>query len=268
MLVAAFLLPMSLSAQSPSKAVSSDSIATASIAALKTATDSISHTTDSTLLPLAQDDELGLGILLPDNGVVAPGKGVPVDGPELVITAPDSLAESRRWENQSGVFKFNPDPTRAVWLAALCPGLGQIYNRRYWKLPLIVGGFMGLGYGASWNNSMLRDYTRAYADLLDNDPSSRSYMNLYAPGTDESKIDKAWLKSVIKARRNMYRRQRDYCIIGIVGVYLASVIDAYVDASLSHFDISPDLSMDVGPAVMPQNSGKLPSLGVLWAFNF
>ena len=57
---------------------------------------------------------------------------------------------------------FNPDPKRAVWLSALFPGLGQLYNRRYWKLPLVVGGFMGLAYGMSWNNQMLGDYTQAY----------------------------------------------------------------------------------------------------------
>ncbi|MDE6298875.1 MAG: hypothetical protein K2M10_04430, partial [Muribaculaceae bacterium] len=49
-----------------------------------------------------------------------------------------------------GKKEFNPDPTRAVWMSALFPGLGQIYNRRYWKLPIVVGGFMGLGYATSW----------------------------------------------------------------------------------------------------------------------
>ncbi len=48
---------------------------------------------------------------------------------------------------------FNPDPTRAVWMSALFPGLGQIYNRRYWKLPIVVAGFMGLGPSISWNNN-------------------------------------------------------------------------------------------------------------------
>lgn len=71
-----------------------------------------------------------------------------------------------------GKIKFNPKPERAVWLSALFPGLGQIYNRRYWKLPIIVGGFMGLGYATTWNNSQLQDYSQGYRDLLDNDPST------------------------------------------------------------------------------------------------
>ncbi|MCH5214332.1 MAG: hypothetical protein J1E97_03995, partial [Muribaculaceae bacterium] len=137
---------------------------------------------------------------------------------------------------------FNPDPTRAVWMSVLFPGLGQIYNRRYWKLPIIVGGFMGLGYGTTWNNGQFQDYSQAYRDLLDNDPSSNSYMNFFPPNTDESSLDKSWLTNVMKRRKDYYRRNRDLCIICMVGVYLLCMVDAYVDASLAHFDISPDLS--------------------------
>lgn len=169
-----------------------------------------------------------------------------------------------------GKIPFNPNPTRAVWLSALFPGLGQIYNRRYWKLPIIVGGFMGLGYGTAWNNSQLRDYTQAYRDLLDSDPSSNSYMNFFPPTTSESDLDKTWLTSTMRSRRDYYRRNRDLCIICLVGLYLLCMVDAYVDASLAHFDISPDLSMDVAPAVMlpsPSEGRKL-SLGLNWAINF
>ena len=138
---------------------------------------------------------------------------------------------------------FNPDPTRAVWLSALFPGLGQVYNRRYWKLPVIVAGFMGLAYGTSWNNSQLKDYTQAYRDLLDSDPSTNSYMNFFPPTTQESSLDKNWLTQTMRSRKNYYRRNRDLCIICVVGLYLLCMVDAYVDASMAHFDISPDLSI-------------------------
>ena len=164
--------------------------------------------------------------------------------------------------------EFNPDPNRAVWLSALFPGLGQIYNRRYWKLPIIVGGYLGLGYATSWNNQMLRDYSRAYADLLDNDPSSKSYMDFFAPNVDESSIDKNWLTSLMRSRKNFFRRNRDLCIISMVGVYLLAMVDAYVDASLSHFDITPKPSMDVVPALMQDGRQRYPSLGLAWALNF
>lgn len=170
------------------------------------------------------------------------------------------------WEERETT--FNPDPTRAVWMSALFPGLGQIYNRRYWKLPIVVGGYLGLGYATSWNNQMLKDYTRAYADLIDNDPSSNSYMDFFAPNVNESDLDKEWLKNVLRSKKNFFRRNRDLCIISMVGVYLLAMVDAYVDASLAHFDIAPHLSMDVGPAVMQDGRTRYPSLGLAWALNF
>ncbi len=169
---------------------------------------------------------------------------------------------------QERVMEFNPDPTRAVWLSALFPGLGQLYNRRYWKLPIIVGGYMGLGYATAWNNRMLDDYTRAYRDIMDSDPATKSYMDFFPSTIKEESLDKTWLTNTLKSRKNFYRRNRDLCIICMVGVYLLAMVDAYVDASLSHFDISPDLSMQVAPALIPDSRTKLPSVGLQWAFNF
>ncbi len=163
---------------------------------------------------------------------------------------------------------FNPDPTRAVWMSALFPGLGQIYNRRYWKLPIIVAGFMGLGYGTSWNNTQYKDYSNAYMDLMSGDPNKKSYLDFFPPNTDESSLDKEWLKSVMQSRKNFYRRNRDLCIICMVAVYMLSIIDAYVDAQLAHFDISPDLSMDVSPGFSADPVSRRYSIGLNWAFTF
>ena len=164
--------------------------------------------------------------------------------------------------------EFNPSPTRAVWMSALFPGLGQVYNRRYWKLPIVVGGYLGLAYATSWNNTMLTDYQRAYRDIMDNDPNTNSYMDFFPPTTSESSLDKTWLTNLLKSRKDFYRRNRDLCIIGMVGVYLLAMVDAYVDASLSHFDISPDLSLDVTPSLIPDCRNNLPGVGMTWAFNF
>ena len=165
---------------------------------------------------------------------------------------------------------FKPDPNRAMWLSLLCPGLGQVYNRRYWKLPIVVGGFVGLGYATAWNNRMLQDYTKAYRDVMDNDPSTNSYMDFYPPTTKEEDIDKAWLKKILKSKKDYYRRNKELCVISMVGMYLLCVVDAYVDASLMQFDISDDLSMKVKLAVIEPRytTGKLPSVGVQCAFNF
>ena len=186
-----------------------------------------------------------------------------IEGVEILMdsTASPTLGQVRT---------FNPDPQRALWLSALCPGLGQIYNRRYWKLPIVVGAFVGLSYGASWNNRMYKDYSKGYRDVLDSDPDTRSYMDFFPPTVQESDLDKAWLQKVMKNKRDYYRRYREICVIAMVGVYLINVVDAYVDASLAHFDISPDLTLDVSPAAIDNTAigGRLPSLGLQCAISF
>lgn len=115
---------------------------------------------------------------------------------------------------------------------------------------------------------MLRDYTRAYTDFMDNDPNTNSYMDFFPPNTDESTLNKSWLERTLKSRKDYYRRNRDLCIISMVGVYLVAIVDAYVDASLTNFDISPDLSMHVAPALIHDNTSPFPALGLQLAFNF
>lgn len=206
-------------------------------------------------------------ILLDNDDLSAPSDSLPAGDAayldvETVVTADDYPY------GLDGKKIFNPDPTRAVWLSALFPGLGQIYNRRYWKLPIIVAGFMGLGYGASWNNGQYQDYSQAYRDILDSDPSTNSYMDFFPPTTQESSLDKSWLSQTMKNRKDYYRRNRDLCIICMVGLYLLCMVDAYVDASLSHFDISPDLSMDVAPSMIIEPGSFKPKPALTWAFTF
>lgn len=196
----------------------------------------------------------------------------PVDTVEVVngpVALADELLPGSQWDQEWVERKvtYNPDPTRAIWMSALFPGLGQVYNRRYWKLPLIVGGYLGLAYATSWNNTMLKDYTQAFADITDNDPSTKSYMNFFPSTVDESSIDKTWLTNTLRSRKNFYRHNRDLCVIAMIGVYVLAMVDAYVDASLAHFDISPDLTMDVAPAVMIENRNQA-AVGVQWAFRF
>ena len=178
----------------------------------------------------------------------------------------DKVAEPSKSISQE--LRFNPNPMRAMWLSALCPGLGQIYNRHYWKLPIVIGAFVGLTYGTSWNNRMLNDYSKAYRDITDNDPNTRSYMDFYPPTVKESDLDKTWLTTTLRNRKDYYRRYRDICIIGIAAVYLLNVIDAYVDASMMHFDVSPDLSMRWGPTVIDSQVSRLPSIGLGCSFDF
>ena len=167
---------------------------------------------------------------------------------------------------------WRPDPKRALWLALVCPGAGQIYNRKYWKLPIIYGGFIGCIYALAWNNMMYKDYSQAYLDLMDSDPNTDSYDKFLHLGVEINTTNEARYKEIFKNRKDKYRRWRDLSIFVMIGVYALSVIDAYVDAELSAFDISKDLTLKVEPTVIPNHSGGNPleaqSLGVNCKLNF
>lgn len=206
--------------------------------------------------------------------------GLSLRGQEFAIEQPDTTffeftdtiveicADSLQTTDGEQMRIFNPSPERATWLSVLCPGLGQIYNRRYWKLPIVIGGYMGLIYATSWNNTMLSDYTTAYNDLMDNDPDTKSYMNFFAPGVTENQLDRSWLQRTFQSRKNYFRRNRDLCIVGMIAVYLVAIVDAYVDASLAHFDISPDLSLHWTPTLIKESHLTRPGIGLQMALSF
>lgn len=144
---------------------------------------------------------------------------------------------------------FVPNPKTAMWLAIAFPGGGQIYNRKYWKLPIIYGGFIGCVYALNWNNMMYGDYCQAYIDIMDDDPNTKSYENFIPRGYDVNR-NLERIQNLFKKKKNYYRRYRDLSIFCMIGVYALSIVDAYVDAELSSFDISKDLSMKVRPSVI------------------
>lgn len=151
--------------------------------------------------------------------------------------------------------QFTPDPIRSMWLAMVFPGAGQVYNHKYWKLPIIYGGFLGCVYAFSWNSQMLRDYTQAYLDIMDDDPNTKSYEKMLPLGYNISGKEERF-KDIFKNKKNYFRKYRDMSIFAFAGVYLISIIDAYVDAELSSFDISRDLSLHWEPAIL-NNDNKL-----------
>ncbi len=152
---------------------------------------------------------------------------------------------------------WKPDPKRAMWLAIVLPGAGQIYNRKYWKLPILYGGFLGCAYAMRWNNQMYLDYSQAYLDIMDDDPTTQSYNQFLHLGREINADNMERYKGIFKARKDQYRRWRDMSFFIMLGVYALSIIDAYVDASLSQFDISDDLSLRVSPAVINGSSKSI-----------
>ena len=140
---------------------------------------------------------------------------------------------------------FTPDPEKATWYALVCPGLGQIYNRSYWKVPILYGGIATFSYLIIWNGRMYNDYRNAYHDLMDNDPFTNSYEPIFA----NMSADWSRMESTLKRKRDYYRRNRDMAIFGMAALYLVSVVDAFVDAQLYNFSVSEDLSFQVEPVI-------------------
>ena len=183
---------------------------------------------------------------------------------------PDSLVPKKRAKRDWATWK--PNDKKAMWLALVIPGAGQIYNRKYWKLPIIYGGFVGCAYAMRWNNMMYRDYSQAYLDIMDDDPQTQSYNQFLHLGNQITPENTQRWQEIFRKRKDRYRRWRDMSFFCMIGVYALSVIDAYVDASLSEFDISPDLSLRVAPAISNQKTdltgSRQTSVGVSCSLNF
>ena len=202
---------------------------------------------------VAIDDSLAADTVIPK--VEAPEPSIVVNTPPQEAK---SLKEMSRWQ---------PDPKRALWLALVIPG-----NRKYWKLPIVYGGFIGCLYAMNWNNTMYKDYSQAYIDLVDKDPNTRSYNLFLHLGTQIDDSNKKYYEDIFRKRKDRFRRWRDLSFFVLLGVYALSVIDAYVDAELSNFDISKDLSLKVEPTILNNRSSSNPldssSLGLQCSLNF
>lgn len=176
---------------------------------------------------------------------------LPTDKPVvsgIVSTTPQKPERTKRdWTT------WRPETKRAMWLSLVLPGAGQIYNRKYWKLPILYGGFVGCAYAMAWNNMMYHDYSQAYMDIMDNDPTTQSYNQFLHLGNKIDESNRTRYQELFRKRKDRYRRWRDMSVFALIGVYALSVIDAYVDASLSDFDISRDLSLHIQPAIINSN---------------
>jgi hypothetical protein len=142
-------------------------------------------------------------------------------------------------------------PKKATIYSAILPGLGQAYNKKYWKIPLIYAGFGTIGYFIGWNNGFYSTYKQAYSDFTDDDPATDSYLDLDATQYYdlENPTDSLNFKTGLSKQSDYYRRNRDLLIISMIGFYGLNIIDASVDAHLFDFDISEDLTLNWQPAV-------------------
>jgi hypothetical protein len=184
------------------------------------------------------------------------GRDVKLVNQETKISLTDSLNKS-----------FKPDPMRVVWMGAIIPGYGQIINRKYWKLPIVYGGFLGFAYAISWNNIRYNAYKSAYKDIIDSDPNTNSFIDILPSGyTVDTYGGVSSYTTVLKSAMEQTRYNRDLSIILTAGYYLLTLVDAYVDAQLYDFDITPDLSMRFSPTIMENRYGKRNTFGLQLSF--
>jgi hypothetical protein len=149
--------------------------------------------------------------------------------------------------------KSKLNPNRAAILSAVLPGAGQAYNKQYWKIPLIYGGFVALGHYTRYNDRLYKSFRSAYAAETDVDPNT---VNPYPVSGD-----------VLNFNSQILRRDRDYLMIMTALFYLINIADAHISAHLHEFQINEALSMRVQPAIQPSTLFSR-SVGVSISINF
>jgi hypothetical protein len=152
--------------------------------------------------------------------------------------------------------KKGKSPMKALVFSAVVPGLGQAYNKKYWKIPIIYAATGTTIYLFSSNNKTFRQYQTAYRYRTDAD----------SLGTEDEFPDLS--DDQILEYENHYRRNRDLSAIFTLLFYTVNIVDAYVDAHLSTFDVSDDLTLHVSPALNFYSSRKKPAIGLTLSLQF
>lgn len=188
--------------------------------------------------------------------------GFSVFGQELIVDSTKIAEVNEKMKEEVH------SPKKATIYSAILPGLGQAYNKKYWKIPIIYAGFGAFGYFIHWNNSNYQTMKLAYSDFTDKDPDTNSYLDLegaeYYDLTKEPDITN--FKTALSRQQDYYRRNRDLLVITTVVFYGLNIIDASVDAHFFDFDISEDLTMNWQPSMSYFNNQTV--YGIHCSFTF
>lgn len=168
---------------------------------------------------------------------------------------------------------------RATMLAAAFPGLGQVYNKKYWKIPIVYAGFGGLGYAVYYNTKYYNQYTKAYQDFVDIVPETASYTDLirgippeeYDPVLHPDTYNPStasWIEDQMLRQIDYFRKYRDLSYIGIAAWYLITIIDANVDASLIDYEVTENLNFTLSPAMVPLYNSSGLGVNISMRINF
>lgn len=136
---------------------------------------------------------------------------------------------------------FTPVPKKAGLYSAIVPGMGQLYNRQYWKMPVIYAGMAVSGYFLIDNIKRYRDYRKVYIGRIDNDPTTKD--------------DLTYTTEEVKLLQDTYKKYTDLTVLFTAVGYMIQVMDAVASAHLKNFDISPDISMRMTPVVYGNGVG-------------
>ena len=162
-------------------------------------------------------------------------------------------------------------PHKATFYSAILPGLGQAYNKKYWKIPILYAGIGALGYAIHFNSTNYNKYKNAYRDFLIRDPGNKSYEQVVPVNLTLEEVEgqyAEWFQQALKNKKEYYKRYRDLSYIGMAAVYLLNMVDASVDAHFYNFDVSDDLSMKIQPAVLDRDPLTGNKIGIQLSLNF
>ncbi len=173
---------------------------------------------------------------------------------------------------------FAPDPVRATMMAVALPGLGQIYNRKYWKAPIVYLGFGGVAYSISYFSSNYSQFMTAYQDFTDDIAATDSYLDIIVadpstydrmnyPDTYNSSLESQYREAMM-AKIDYFKKYRDLSYIGIGVWYLVTILDAHVDACLFNYDVSDNLGVDIVPLALLQQNGMHTGVNLSITFRF
>jgi hypothetical protein len=170
---------------------------------------------------------------------------------DTLISITDTLTRAERKAQKDSAFIANHSPRKASIYSAVLPGMGQIYNRKYWKVPIVYAGFGGLIYGIIYEADHYNFYKEKYKYMLDNNLSEYEGISIRQA----------------EVYKDFHRRWRDLFSIGTAGFYVLQIIDATVDAYLINYDISEDIALIVEPALLSCNGGYN-SVGIKFCLSF
>ena len=151
---------------------------------------------------------------------------------------------------------FIPIPKKALLYSSVLPGAGQIYNRKYWKLPLVFSAYGGLIYAFDFNGSQHKKFKQAYEYRVDGDDSTDADELINSAVTDDA----------IKRARDSARKNLELTYMAAVVVHALNGIEAFVDAHLRNFDVSEDLSLSIRPTFESSTIGVQSGVGLFVTF--